>query len=502
MRMNFKNVIATRIANTAKLTFILLCILTSFTSFTLTNYKQTTEVITIETTPEESTLAFADLPEEEQESILYSPNEDFKHVGTREKQDIFCFAGDIILAERPRAAYDKGGIDAVVDEGIRLLFEKSDLSVANLECCITDEAVDKADKEWTFALPTKYVEVIKEAGIKLLTLANNHILDFGADALINTIKVLDENNVFHIGAGENIREASKIYIKEIEGKRYAFIGASAVIPHESWKANEDRAGVANGYDTMTICNRILNLKTKLAVDKVIVYIHWGKELELYSSEMQKMIGRRLVDAGADLVVGTHAHVVQEIEYYNNVPIVYSLGNFVYGGTKRDMIILQATFDYSKNEKGDLKLKVYPGIANYQKAIRYYDEEILKTKIDELNRKNRYCKIDYSGVVNIENIIENDLEPTAKPEIFETTIETSIDETTTISISELASLAISLQTMDSSEMANILETADLKPIETISINPHEIFDIVGTEINVEELESVYESVQENTQESVR
>ena len=92
--------------------------------------------------------------------------------------------------------------------------------------------------------------------------------------------------------------------------------------------------------------------------------------------------------------------------------------------------------------------------------------------------------------------------TAKPEIFETTIETSIDETTTISISELASLAISLQTMDSSEMANILETADLKPIETISINPHEIFDIVGTEINVEELESVYESVQENTQESVR
>ena len=169
---------------------------------------------------------------------------------------------------------------------------------------------------------------------------------------------------------------------------------------------------------MTICNRIINLKTKLAVDKVIVYIHWGKELELYSGEMQQTIGRRLVDAGADLVVGTHAHVVQEIEYYNNVPIVYSLGNFVYGGTQRDMIILQATFDYSKNEKGDLKLKVYPGIANYQKAIRYYDEEILKTKIDELNRKNRYCEIDYSGNVTEKDISDIINEALAKTRIVE------------------------------------------------------------------------------------
>lgn len=382
--------------------FLLLATCTIMSSCSNLDIQQISESSITETTTIETTTAFAELPEEEQESILYSPNEDFKHVGTREKQDIFCFAGDIILAERPRVAYDKGGIDAIVDKGIRLLFENSDLNIANLECCITDEAVNRAEKEWTFALPTKYVNAIKEAGIKLLTLANNHILDFGTDALLNTIKVLDDNNIFHIGAGENIREASKIYIKEIEGKRYAFIGASAVIPHENWKANEDRAGVANGYDTMTICNRIINLKTKLSIDKVIVYMHWGRELEIYSGEMQQTIGRRLVDAGADLVVGTHAHVVQEIEYYNNVPIVYSLGNFVYGGTQRDMIILQATFDYSKNEKGDLKLKVYPGIANYQKAIRYYDEEILKTKIDELNRKNRNCVIDYDGNVNISN----------------------------------------------------------------------------------------------------
>ena len=494
MKFKYKNRIVSRIVITSLAINLLLLGMASLSSCTLITQLESSEVTSTEATTEEPTTAFDDLPLEVQESIMYSPSEGFEHVGTRKKQDVFCFAGDIILAEKPRAAYDAGGIDAIVDKGIRLLFEGADFNIANLECAITDEAVDKADKEWTFALPTKYVKAIKESGVQLLTLANNHILDFGTDALLNTIKVLDENDILHIGAGKDIRDANKVYIKEIEGKRYAFIGASAVIPHETWKANADRAGVANGYDTFGICSNIFKLKKY--VDKVIVYMHWGKELEVRSGELQKLIAHRLVDAGADLVVGTHAHVVQEIEYYNNVPIVYSLGNFVYGGTQRDMIILKASFDYSKNEKGDLKIRIYPGIANYQKATRYYDENILKDKIDEINRKNFNCKADYSGVVHIENKIENDLDPTVKPGIFETTTETSIDETTAISMSELASLALSLQTMDSSELANILETADLKPIETISINPHEIFDIVGTEINAEELESVYESVQES------
>ena len=133
------------------------------------------EPASVEVATEEITIAFEELPSEVQESIMYSPDKGFEKVGTREKKDVFCFAGDIILAEKPRIAYDKGGIDAIVDKGIRLLFNNSDFNVANLECCITDEAVDKADKEWTFALPTKYIKVIKEAGIQLLTLANNHI---------------------------------------------------------------------------------------------------------------------------------------------------------------------------------------------------------------------------------------------------------------------------------------------------------------------------------------
>ena len=457
MKYTNENRIVSRIGVAALALHLLLLCMVILSSCTNSNLQEVSTSEASEESSSESSTAFDDLPLEIQESIMYSPSEGFEHVGTRSKQDVFCFAGDIILAERPRVAYDEGGIDAIIDSGIRVLFEKSDLNVANLECAITDEAVDKADKEWTFALPTKYVKAIKESGVQLLTLANNHILDFGTDALLNTIKFLDENDILHIGAGKDIRDANKVYIKEIEGKRYAFIAASAVIPHETWKANENRAGVANGYDTFGICSNINKLKKY--VDKVVVYMHWGKELEIRSSEMQKLIGRRLVDAGADLVVGTHAHVVQEIEYYNNVPIVYSLGNFVYGGTMRDMMILKATFDYSRNEKGDLEIRVFPGVANYQKASRYYDENVLKDKIDEINRKNYNCTVDYSGIVHIDNRIDNDIDLTVKPGIFETSANTETIEQSFIV-----------------EETNIIEMSEY-PI----VVPFEITDIVETQV---------------------
>ena len=187
-------------------------------------------------------------------------------------------------------------------------------------------------------------------------------------------------------------------------------------------------------------------------------MHWGGELEPVSRELQRLIGKRLVDAGADLVVGTHAHIVQEIEYYNNVPIVYSLGNFIYGGTMRDMILLKATFDYSKNEKGDMSIKIYPGVANYTKVSRYYDPTILNQKITEINIKNRNCTIDASGNVNInEKVDDAKIEHIVKPGIFETT-----------TASEIASI----------ESNAVVDTA---PFESSSIDPFEIISSAETQI---------------------
>ena len=326
----------------------------------------------------------------------YKAPSSFKRVDTREKKDVFCFAGDVFLSKKPRAAYDEKGIDGIIDESYMKILKSSDFNVANLECSITDDIENAEDKTFTFALPTKYVNPIKEIGINLFTMANNHSLDYGTTAMLNTIKILDDNDILHIGAGKNLEEAKKAYIKEIEGKRYAFLAASAVLPSDNWKATDDRAGIFNGYDIRDLCEEIKIVKPY--VDKVIVYMHWGRELETVSNTWQKQYARRIVDAGADLIVGAHSHTIQEIEYYKNVPIIYSLGNFIYGGTMRDTILVTATFDYSIDKAGQLQLQIFTGISSYERVKKDWNKEEIAVKIKELQDKSSTCYIGDNGYV--------------------------------------------------------------------------------------------------------
>ena len=324
------------------------------------------------------------------------PDESFVHSENREKKDVFYFAGDVFFSKNVRKAYDSDGIDGILESTYIKMFESSDLSIANLECSITDNDENPADKTYTFNLPTKYVHGLKQTKIDLFTLANNHILDYGMDELNHTIKVLDDNDIYHIGAADNIYDAKKVFIKEIDGKRYAFFAASAVLPKDSWKANLEHGGVCNGYDVKSVVDEIKLIRPYF--DKIIVYMHWGKELENESNDLQRRHARHIVDAGADLIIGTHSHTIQEIEYYKNVPIVYSLGNFIYGGQMRDMLVAEATFDYSKNKNGELRLRIYPGVSNYQKTKRYYDDATVASKISDLQAKSRNCQIAENGFV--------------------------------------------------------------------------------------------------------
>ena len=344
----------------------------------------------------------------------YKASDDFVKVDLRDRKDVFCFVGDVFLSKKPRAAYDKKGIEGIIDDGYLNILKSSDFNIANLECSITDETKNAEDKTFTFALPTKYVKPLKEVGFNLFTLANNHILDYGVESMKNTMKVLNENGIEHIGAGDDVYDAKKAYIKEIEGKRYAFLAASAVLPSDSWKAGIDKAGVFNGYNIGELCEEIKYVKPY--VDKVIVYMHWGRELETVSNTWQKQYARRIVDAGADLVVGAHSHMVQEIEYYNDVPIVYSLGNFIYGGTMRDTILVSATFDYSVDKNGSLQLQIYTGLSNYEKVRRDWKREEILAKINELQNKSSTCYIGDNGYVfTMSQVIEalKSLESSAK-----------------------------------------------------------------------------------------
>jgi hypothetical protein len=282
----------------------------------------------------------------------------------------FVFAGDILLSDHVLAAYNKTGtIGSVVDQGLRDVIDGSDVFMANQEFPFSNRGSAAADKQFTFRLPPEKVSLLKEMGIDIVTLANNHALDFGTDALLDTCDTLDEAGIYRVGAGANLEEARKPVIMEIKGKTIGFLGASRVIPVGSWNATATSPGMLTTYDPAMLLEDIKSAKE--TCDFVIVYVHWGIERDEYPQDYQRTMGKQYIDAGADMVIGSHPHVLQGMEYYNGKPIVYSLGNFVFGSSIPKTALLTADWDGE-----NLSLAFVPGTSSggYTRPLTGEDEK--------------------------------------------------------------------------------------------------------------------------------
>lgn len=282
----------------------------------------------------------------------------------------FVFAGDILLSDHVLAAYNKTGtIGSVVDQGLRDVIDGSDVFMANQEFPFSNRGSAAADKQFTFRLPPEKVSLLKEMGIDIVTLANNHALDFGTDALLDTCDTLDEAGIYRVGAGANLEEARKPVIMEIKGKTIGFLGASRVIPVGSWNATATSPGMLTTYDPTMLLEDIKSAKE--TCDFVIVYVHWGIERDEYPQDYQRTMGKQYIDAGADMVIGSHPHVLQGMEYYNGKPIVYSLGNFVFGSSIPKTALLTADWDGE-----NLSLAFVPGTSSggYTRPLTGEDEK--------------------------------------------------------------------------------------------------------------------------------
>ena len=253
-------------------------------------------------------------------------------VEEEEKRDcVLLFAGDVYFSNHVLNAYDRaGGIEGVLDETIRKEIEAADLFMVNQEFPFTDRGTKAADKQFTFCLPPERIHILKEMGVDIVTLANNHILDFGPEGITDSILALDEAGILHVGAGENLDEAKATETVELCGRTIGFLGVSRVYMSADWAAGSSHPGVFSTYDPTLALEEIR--KAKEQVDYLVVYVHWGVERETSPKEYQRTMGRQYIDAGADLVIGSHPHVLQLMEYYNGKPIVYSLGNFVFGSS--------------------------------------------------------------------------------------------------------------------------------------------------------------------------
>jgi poly-gamma-glutamate capsule biosynthesis protein CapA/YwtB (metallophosphatase superfamily) len=209
------------------------------------------------------------------------------------------------------------------------VFSEGDLSMANLENPIT-ERTQRVHKEFNFKMNPRYLKTLQDAGIRLVTLANNHIFDYGPAGLLDTIHFLDSMGIKHVGAGPNLEAARQPAIFDIKGVRLGFLGyfGSGV-----YAATKTRAGVAPRARHM-IKTDIQKLKESDKLDYVVVNFHWGKEKALYPEDWRVALAHFAVECGADLVVGHHPHVLQGVEKYKDAIIAYSLGNFLFGGKSR------------------------------------------------------------------------------------------------------------------------------------------------------------------------
>jgi hypothetical protein len=232
------------------------------------------------------------------------------------------FGGDVTLTD---AYTDKVGKNQQWAFSQLEEFRQADISMVNLEAPFTSAAQPLPGKKFNFKAPVENVQALQTGGIDIVNLANNHAMDYQRAGLIETNQTLKKAGIQSIGAGEDIKSARRPVVMDVKGKKVAYLGYYDADLHA---ATEKSAGT-NPRHNDRVAADIKALRGQ--VDWIVVNYHWGEELAKYPGDWQIDLARFTVDQGADLVVGHHPHVLQGAEVYKGRPIVYSLGNFIFGG---------------------------------------------------------------------------------------------------------------------------------------------------------------------------
>jgi poly-gamma-glutamate synthesis protein (capsule biosynthesis protein) len=255
---------------------------------------------------------------------------------------------------------------------VRSAAADADLFVVNLECPFTSRG-EKIPKNFNFRARPDLVRGLIAGGVGAVSLANNHLMDYGPVGLLDTLSTLDAAKLPHFGAGKNLAEARRPAVIERRGVRiallgYFFLGQHNIEPEEVI-ATEHRPGVAGHWADAEIMERMLRedvAAAKLQADLVIPFFHWGREGNHFPEPYQTKLAHAAIDSGAAAVLGSHPHVLQGLELYRGAPVVYSLGNFVFGGNwdpkNKESALIKAKFSsagYLTSEVIPVQIDRYP-----------------------------------------------------------------------------------------------------------------------------------------------
>ena len=303
------------------------------------------------------------------------------------------FVGDLMMGGRMVEMIRREGV-AHPFKRTKELLRTGDLAFCNLEAPFGTGGTP-FPKKYTFLVPPEFVEGLLYAGFDGVSLANNHTMDYGMEALHSTLSILDEAGIRHSGAGKDLKEARKPALFEVKGIRVAFLSYSNTFPTEFF-ASRDRGGSAFGRAESI---RWDIHKAKRKADIVVVSFHWGGELENKPKKYMKRLAHLAIREGADCVVGHHPHTVQGIESYKKGIIAYSLGNFAFGSysEKPSGMIFKVVF----TKKGWKRAEVIPLDVN--NFFVQFQPRVLEGREGEkeLNKIEAFCN-ELGTVLKIEN----------------------------------------------------------------------------------------------------
>ncbi|MHB8129385.1 MAG: CapA family protein [Mobilitalea sp.] len=314
------------------------------------------------------------------------------------KPIVLGFAGDINFDEDsyPVAKYDseKNGILGGLSSDLVKEMNAADVMILNNEFAYSTRGTKTPDKSYTFRADPSRVGILNEMGVDIVSLANNHALDYGPDALLDTFEALDGAGVEYIGAGIDMDRAKAPIYFTVGDKTIAYVAASRVVFSMDWYANDTRLGMIGTYDPTLFLESIKEAAENS--DYVVAFVHWGVERENYPQTYQRTLATQYIDAGADAVVGCHPHVLQGFEYYKGKPIAYSLGNFWFNNSTRETGFLKLYLDTDDT----VRMQILPAMSKSTFTYLLTEEAERTTYFDFMEEISYGTTIDEDGFVTI------------------------------------------------------------------------------------------------------
>ena len=317
---------------------------------------------------------------------------------------VFDIAGDVSLAEDKATTnymYEqKNGLLDCFDDNLLDAINESDIFIVNNEFAYTTRGDAIVEKYYTFRGNPDLINELKHIGVDAVTIANNHVYDYREEGFLDTLRSLEEYKMPYVGAGRNLEDAKQPIYYIANGRKIALVNATQIEKNQNFTkaATEDEAGVLKCLDPTDFIDEIE--KAKKNSDYVLVISHWGTEYQEKYGKDQEKLAKQFADAGADAIIGGHPHVLQGVDYIEDVPVYYSLGNFFFSLDEN----MPKSFDtglakISISRDGEIKASFIPCRFD-EGVISLIDDNKEAQKIySELNKVSGDARFDHNGLIN-------------------------------------------------------------------------------------------------------